>query len=110
MLVTTEDGYVLNMERIKRSGFPILIMHGLLGSSRDFLAFGDEKSLPLSLAEQGYDVWIGNNRGNTLSRKHQKLDPDKNSSFWNFRYLLNFNPPNKLLINSTKTCKTIYPK
>ncbi len=36
------------------------------------------------LANAGYDIWLGNSRGNKHSRKHIKYNPDKEAAFWEF--------------------------
>lgn len=93
--VTTDDGYILELHRIPNGLSKlksddkkpaVLIVHDILGSSADFLIAGPENSLPLQLAEQGYDVWLGNNRGNTWSRAHKELDPNKNKTYWDFSF------------------------
>ena len=38
------------------------------------------------MADSGYDVWLGNARGNAYSRNHTTLNPDgKDGKFWDFR-------------------------
>lgn len=59
----------------------------ILGSSADFVA-SKNQSLAFQLSDKGYDVWLGNNRGNTYSRDHIMLDPNDDTSFWNFRYVI----------------------
>ncbi|XP_045520629.1 lipase 1-like isoform X3 [Pieris brassicae] len=94
--VTTGDGYILQMYRIpagrrtaRRSDNakgkrPVLLMHGLMGSSDNFLIMGPDKSLGYMLADAGYDVWLGNMRG-TVHSAHQNLTR-QDAKFWNFSF------------------------
>ncbi|XP_050514665.1 uncharacterized protein LOC114329267 isoform X1 [Diabrotica virgifera virgifera] len=97
--ITTEDGYVLQHHRISgrnqshstsKSQKPaVLLMHGLGGSSIDWVLWGPEKGLGLVLADAGYDVWLGNNRGNLWSRSHKRLNPDideDGEEFWDYSF------------------------
>ena len=44
-----------------------------------------DKSPAFVAARAGYDVWLGNSRGNTYSRRHQGLDADRDKEkFWDF--------------------------
>jgi len=90
--VITEDCYILEMHRIphgknmkKATKPPILFVHGLLGSSADWVMGIPEKYLGFILADAGYDVWLGNTRGNTYSRGHCDMDPS-DLKFWDFSF------------------------
>ncbi|CAK1584939.1 unnamed protein product [Parnassius mnemosyne] len=83
--VTTKDGYILSMYRIPNNGSAVFLMHGLLGSSDDFVVAGPETGLAYLLSNEGYDVWMGNSRGNKHSRQHLVLDPSQ-SAFWDFSW------------------------
>lgn len=101
--VTTPDGYVLGLHRIvayknnqvKADGADeaasrdepprvVLMVHGFMQSSEAFIIRRDpSNSLPLVLAAAGYDVWLGNNRGNKYSCKHTTRKP-AHEDFWDF--------------------------
>lgn len=63
---------------------PVLIIHGFMQSSEAFaIRERAADSLPLVLAEAGYDVWLGNNRGNKYSHKHILKKPT-HDDFWDY--------------------------
>ncbi|XP_063363512.1 lipase 3-like [Cydia amplana] len=96
--LTTSDGYILNMHRIPHgrdqntdpnvSRPVVFLMHGLLSSSADWVLMGPGTAFGYLLAEAGYDVWMGNARGNTNSREHIRLRPDAifNTDYWEFSW------------------------
>jgi len=66
----------------------VFLQHGVLASSESFVLLGNDSSA-FRLADKGYDVWMGNSRGNVYSRKHSSLDPDDDndhSTFWDFSF------------------------
>ena len=46
----------------------------------------DHGGVAFRLAERGYDVWLGNYRGNTYSRAHISLNADVDAAFWEFTW------------------------
>jgi len=90
-LVITEDCYILEMHRIphgqndfkRESRPPVLVLHGILESSSDWVLASPKRSLGFMLADAGFDVWLGNMRGNTYGKRHCYKSPT-NEDFWNF--------------------------
>jgi len=102
-LVPTEDGYILEMHRIphsrnidpnnatairmkRESKYPVLVQHGNFQSSADWVInYPIKDALAFTLADEGYDVWLGNQRGNDYSYRHREY-PLSSNNFWNFSF------------------------
>ncbi|KAH8287808.1 hypothetical protein KR018_000554 [Drosophila ironensis] len=83
----TEDKYVLTLHRIPRAGAkPVLLVHGLQDTSSTWILMGPHSGLAYYLYDNGYDVWMGNARGNRYSRAHMKLYPSTDKAFWSFSW------------------------
>jgi len=87
---TTEDGYELILHRILNNESPddksaVLLVHGLTDASAGYCLNGPGKSLPFILVDDGYDVWIGNNRGNGYSMNNIYFGPNT-TPFWQFSW------------------------
>lgn len=113
--VKTDDGYYVRLHRIPKGKFsniiippnginfferiieelqnlinnreptPVLVMHGLFSSASCFLIPGPQNGLGYILADAGFDVWLGNARGTTYSKRHESLSTSS-AEFWDFRY------------------------
>lgn len=88
--VITKDGYILTVFRIRSKNCvsfkrpPVILMHGLLQSADSWLDAGPDAGLAYLIAGECFDLWVGNQRGNYYSRRHIRLNPDKDPKFWQF--------------------------
>ncbi|CAD5228631.1 unnamed protein product [Bursaphelenchus xylophilus] len=92
--VKTEDGYIIEIQRIphgkndkslRKDRPAILLFHGLLESSASYVFNLPHQSPGFVFADNGFDVWLGNVRGNTYGKNHTTLSV-KDSEFWQFSW------------------------
>ncbi|KAL0097088.1 Alpha/Beta hydrolase protein [Phycomyces blakesleeanus] len=79
--VVTKDGYILSMYRVSKKGVNPIVVHGLFQCSGAFV-LNEEQSLAFALVDQGYDVWLGNNRS-TGGLDHVSMS-HKDPEYWNW--------------------------
>ncbi|KAL5276778.1 LIPA.2 family protein [Megaselia abdita] len=92
--VTTDDGYILELHRIphpkKYEGGimkrpVVLFVHGVYSTTDTFLLNGQENSLGFQAANEGFDVWLVNLRGNHYSSNHLNLST-LTMKYWDFSF------------------------
>lgn len=95
--VVTQDGYINTLFRVYKRGRGkynsvkltdrpvVLLNHGLIDSSDAWIINGKD-SPAFMLADEGYDVWVTNSRGNGHSQHHLKLNPETDPAFWDFSF------------------------
>lgn len=118
-IVHTGDGYRLAVYRIPhgREGLksgkrPVaFLQHGLLDSSAAFAMNGANGSVAFALADAGFDVWLGNSRGNSFSNFEIQSSMTYDS-FWDFSLdeLIRHDLPETLeyVLNKTSVKKLVF--
>ncbi|CAN1192488.1 Triacylglycerol lipase 1 [Linum perenne] len=91
--IETTDGYLLALQRVSsrngnissNRGPPVLLQHGLFMGGDCWFLNSPEESLGFILADQGFDVWVGNVRGTFWSHGHVSLSED-DKEFWDWSW------------------------
>lgn len=111
--VPTIDGFLLGVQRIphgknnshiKGPRPTVLLQHGLFACSTNWVSNMANESLGFILADAGYDVWLGNARGNTYSLKHLHLKKwQREFWMWSWDEMAKYDLPNMVdfILNAT---------
>ena len=100
--MNTKDGYRLQIFRVRlveeelnklptnlRKNFnQVILMQHALVDSADSYFFSGEKSQGYYFVNKGYDVWLGNNRGNKYSHATdgKNLESSEKENFWDYSF------------------------
>ncbi|XP_028409163.1 gastric triacylglycerol lipase-like [Dendronephthya gigantea] len=119
--VETEDNFILNIQRIphgrnennsRTESKPIVFLqHGLLADSACWVFNFPDDSLAYILADNGFDVWLGNSRGNRYARRNTHLSPECLKFWkWSFDDLAKYDLPATVdyIRSTTKQDKLVY--
>lgn len=91
--VQTDDGFLLSLQHIPHgkngiadnAGPPVFLQHGLFQGGDTWFINSNEQSLGYILADNGFDVWIGNVRGTRWSKGHSTLSVH-DKLFWDWSW------------------------
>jgi lysosomal acid lipase/cholesteryl ester hydrolase len=91
--VQTDDGFLLSVQHIphgknrvaNNAGPPVFLQHGLFQGGDTWFINSNEQSLGYILADNGFDVWIGNVRGTRWSKGHSTLSVH-DKLFWDWSW------------------------
>ncbi|PRQ22868.1 putative triacylglycerol lipase [Rosa chinensis] len=91
--IQTRDGYFLGLQRVSSSnvdlraqpGPPVLLQHGLFMAGDAWFLNSPEQSLGFILADEGFDVWVGNVRGTRWSQGHISLS-EEDKEYWDWSW------------------------
>ena len=92
--VVTEDDYILSLYRIpgtfadlkepQDTAKPVvLFVHALDANMMEYVLNDADKANAFVLAREGYDVWLGNNRGSYYSQGHMSLTTE-DRAYWDY--------------------------
>lgn len=89
--IVTKDEYLLTVFRVlskceRVQPYPVILLHGLIDTSDTWILTGPKSGLAYILANNCYDVWLPNLRGNAYSRKHKYLNPNLDPKYWQFSF------------------------
>ena len=113
---TTEDGFVITVQRLRDPKHgpdtlaggtlrPVLLVHGLMQSSGSFVT-GGYKSLAYLLVQNGYDVWLGNNRCGFRPRHTHYGSNDPRMWDWDLHEMSQYDLP--AMLRQIRAVKTNY--
>jgi lysosomal acid lipase/cholesteryl ester hydrolase len=91
--VETKDGFLLSLQHIPHgknkaadsTGPPVFLQHGLFQGGDTWFINSAEQSLGYILADNGFDVWIGNVRGTRWSKGHSTFSVH-DKLFWDWSW------------------------
>lgn len=89
--MTTDDGYILNVFRITDDSISekkgtVFLQHGVTDSADCWIMHTPDVAPAFQLVKEGYDVWLGNQRGTKYSMGHTHLNPKKSHAYWEFSW------------------------